>query len=146
MRIAKIIINSIAAIFIASAIIALASGCYVISDIGDTARGISRSTFNADNVLSNYEYFYSTYHEIKSAISQYNNYTNLIGSSTNEDDRSRFQVEQNGTFAYINQMAQQYNARSRMKNRNLFKGKDVPYSIEFKIDGKLGTIKENWEK
>ena len=118
------------------------SGCYAVRDAAGAARTISARTFDGDNVIGNYEYFHSTYTEISSKVTAYNNYNRQMSLNKDQEMLNRMLIEQNGVFNYINDLCGQYNARSKMENRKLFKDKQLPFSLNFITRDSIGSLVE----
>lgn len=119
------------------------TGCYVAGDAARGARTISMRTLDGDNILANYEWYHSTYTEVIAKVSVYNNYKHQLAVTKDQDMLNRMLVEQNGVMAYITDLCGQYNARSKMVNRALFKDRNLPFTIDFAVteDG-TGVLKE----
>lgn len=110
------------------------SSCFVAEDTIKGARTISARTLDGDNILANYEWYHSTYTDVISKVLVFNNYKRQLGGTKDQDMQNRMLIEQNGVFAYINDLCGQYNARSKMINRKLFKDKSLPWSLNFNVD------------
>lgn len=119
------------------------SGCYVVSDAAGAARTISRRTLDGDSILANYEWYHSTYTDAKSKVGVFNNYNHQMSVIKDQDMLNRMLVEQNGVYAYINDLCGQYNARSKMMNRSLFKDKNLPFTLNFVVQDSAGILKED---
>lgn len=81
------------------------------------ARVVQKVT-SAEAIVGNYEWFYSMKAEIDATRMKY-----LIA------EKSKLS-EADGILMVLNSMIAEYNAKSRMKSRNLWKASDLPYQIE----------------
>jgi len=102
---------------------------------------IIEKTLDADNVISNYEWFKNTYHDIqatdiKISIAQEDikNFNESAGSRNkwtfeDKNESSRLSSVLTGLKNYRQDLTAQYNARAKMLNRKFFMGKDIPPEI-----------------
>lgn len=128
----KVLGGSLLLVLIALSIIIFSEGCFVAHDAATAVRTISRTTLDGNNILSNYEWYYNTYNDIKSKVSLNKMYTTKLSSDTlSQDIKDKMIVEQTGINAYIFDLCQQYNSRSSQVNRNLFKANELPASLSF---------------
>ena len=131
--------------FLAVALMVLLSvtSCYVARDAAGAARTISARTLDGDNILANYEWYHATYTDVLAKATVYNNYKRQLATTKDQDMQNRMLVEQNGVLSYIQDLCGQYNARSKMVNRALFKDRALPYFLNFAVteDG-TGVVKE----
>ena len=111
---------------------ALMSGCFIVNDAANAARGISAKTLNADHILQNYEMYYQLYHDIKAKVNQYNSYDVTTGT---ENDKNISSIERRGIYGYITTTIEDYNAKSKMLNRKLFKDNNLPYQLKVIKEG-----------
>jgi len=107
------------------------------------ARRIIDKTFDADNVIHNYEWFKQRWQDVQAidakvtssqaAVSQFKAEAGPRGSWKRDDrmESSRLSAVLLGLQQQRADMAAEYNARSKMANRAIFKGGDVelPASI-----------------
>jgi hypothetical protein len=73
---------------------------------------------SAEAIIGNYEWFYSMKSEIDATRMKYQ-----------IAEKSKLS-EADGILMVLNSMIAEYNAKSRMKSRNLWKASDLPYQIE----------------
>lgn len=107
-----------------------------------SAAGIVERTVNPDNVIANYEWFKRQYQDIK-AIDV--NLANAEGAQASFEksagDRSTWKFDDRQEWARLNsvalglrnqraEMVAEYNARTQMANRNLFRTSDLPAEIQ----------------
>jgi len=107
-----------------------------------TTEQIANRTFDGDNVIYNYEWFKQTYEDIKALDRKITNAEDRVGQfkETAGDPKDwgyslseEFNRLNGICLGLKNQRADviaKYNARSKMVNRNIFKGKDLPITIE----------------
>lgn len=105
----------------------LLSSCFVARDIGDGVRGVSRQTFNANNMVQNYEYYINAVQDLEGKVVMYNNYIRQL--VTSPQNSAIINTEMNGLLAYLLEVSEQYNARSKMMNRAIFKDRNLPFQI-----------------
>jgi len=107
----------------------------------NTNEKIIEKTYDADNVIYNYEWFKSTYEQIqadktkiKTAQTAVDNFEFSAGDRSkwtfedkNEDARLRSVVT--GIQSHYEDLVAQYNARAKMANRNIFQ-ENLPLFIQ----------------
>ena len=118
----------------------------VISIVGFTTNMICQparlvtKTFDADNILHNYEWFHQTAQDIGASKIKIKNADVMVQKAKSEEAREKWGTVLLGLNNYIQDLIAQYNAKSRMINRNLFKSKELPW--QFKYDAMTYKIKE----
>ena len=118
---------------------ALLSLLGVISLPFRTARGIAERTLNSDNVLQNYEWFKQTHQDVLAADVQLQNAKLALEDFRANNPRpwdypTSTEAARLGSIVLGIQnqrqnLVAQYNARSRMLNRSLFKTNDLPEEL-----------------
>jgi len=103
---------------------------------------VVKKTVSADNVIYNYEYFKRQYQDVQAqdrkielAKQVLDDFLKSAGPRENWDfrdkeEQQRLQANLTGLNNVRAEMRAEYNARSKMVNRNIFMGKDVPAEIE----------------
>ncbi len=114
---------------------------------------IAQDTFQSDQAVEEYEWFRQQYHDIDAQRSQVENsydeldrFYEVHGDDPNEWSRqaserhNRIQERITGNQNMLDQMVADYNARSSMDNRELFKC-HLPYQVDerFAISGPPGS-------
>lgn len=107
-----------------------------------SAKDVIEKTIDADNVIYNYEYFKKEYHDwlainkkIENHTKQLEDYVKLLPENRKEWDRfdkeefSRLQNIIIGLNDQKQDLESNYNAKSQMANRNIFKSNDLPESL-----------------
>ena len=101
-----------------------------------------QKTMDADNMIYNYEWFKQMNENISAASIQINNAQSRAdqfkedagGRSewdrTDKEEYSRLTTTLLGLQNHRESMVADYNARSKMANKNLFKGKDLPETVQ----------------
>lgn len=100
----------------------------------DTSHEIIDKTYTADNAVYNYEWFKTQYEDIKATENKITNskiqmdsYFTTYGNDTSKWDYStktsynQLQTTYLGQKSYYEDLVAEYNARSQMANRNIFK-------------------------
>jgi hypothetical protein len=108
----------------------------------DTAYGVVDKTLNADNAIYNYEWFktqYESYNSInkkienaKKAVSDFEKSAGSRDKWTFEDknEHARLSSIVTGLEAQNADIVAEYNAKSKMANRSLFKDKNLPEQLQ----------------
>ena len=112
---------------------------FLADTVIDSGKGVVQKTLNPDNVIANYEWFkqqYNDYLALKEKISaaeiSYNSFKDELPKDRKEwtfedkNELSRLKSISDGLKYQIKDIVSQYNAKSAMQNRSLFKTKDLP--------------------
>jgi hypothetical protein len=106
---------------IALVIVLVAAFGFILSLVCTPAAVVSK-VVNANAIISNYEWFYAMKGEIDATHAKY-----VIAKRAGAE-------EANGINMVLQSMIAEYNAKSRMVTRNLWKAKDLPYQIETEVE------------
>lgn len=110
----------------------------------DSAHKIVEKTYDAENAIYNYEWFKTQYEKIKASERQIDNlmmevddFKDLYGAPstwdfTTKQEYNRLRTTLTGLKNHYESQVADYNARSQMANRNIFKG-SLPYNVDKKI-------------
>ena len=79
--------------------------------------GVVQKTVNAESIVGNYQWFYDQKGEIEATYHKF-----LIAQKNGMQEAA-------GIEMVLQSMMAEYNAKSKQKNRNLWKAKDLPYQI-----------------
>jgi cell shape-determining protein MreC len=123
-------------------LIVAANVLFVADTANRSAKGVITKTLDSDNVIQNYEWFKQTkqdYETAKANLTVAKKQVAELKQTPREkmdwSDKSaldKAQTTVTGQVAHVNQLAADYNARSKMTNRSIFKAGDVelPTSLE----------------
>ena len=116
------------------------SGGYLVSKIVLTPVHLVEKTFDANNVIYNYEYFKRQYNDINAFSSKIRDAESSYQLAVSTAEKfPGFETTQNVTrlqsvvLGLKNQrrdMIADYNAKSSMINRSIFRGTDVPEMVQ----------------
>ena len=110
----------------------------------DTAHDIIDDTYTAENAIYNYEWFKSQYEKIQATERQIDNtmmqkdeFKELYGEASTWDystkeSYNRLQTTLLGQKNHYENIVAEYNSRSKMANRNIFKNK-LPFAVDEKM-------------
>lgn len=110
----------------------------------DSAHDIIDKTYDADNAIYNYEWFKSRHEKIKATEKQIDNVAIQVDefkSDYGEPKEYDWQTKQEynriktnfvGLKNHYEDIVAEYNAKSKMANRNIFQNK-LPYSVDKKM-------------
>jgi len=99
--------------------------------IGVTAIRIATKVTNPQSIISNYEWFYDQYNQIKATEAKAEIAKQTLDSTPKSDETYAFRAsDYNGIRMVLQGMIGEYNSRSKQITRNLWKAKDLPYQIE----------------
>ena len=148
MRIIFTIIGVVAIVIVIGTVLRIAFLPMRAVDRGlGTAEGIIDETLNADNALYNYEWFKQTHEDIKAieakisiAMQSVDGYEaslpedHLLWSFEMSTEWNRLRAVEQGLRSQYEQVVANYNARSEMANRAIFKDGLIPSVIEMSAD------------
>jgi hypothetical protein len=95
----------------------------------DSAEGVLDRTIAPDNVIHNYEWFHDASRAVAARAAQIAAHRSLAGEVTDPAERQRMRVEIAGMQQTCRDLAAQYNANTAKVNRDLFRGRTAPASI-----------------
>jgi hypothetical protein len=115
---------------------------HIVDKTIDTAYKVVDKTLDADNVIYNYEWFkrqYQDYKAIQTKIAQAENSVKNFEKSAGE--RSKWTFEDKNEYSRLNSITDglkyqaedikaEYNARSKIANRSIFKTGELPEILE----------------
>lgn len=106
-----------------------------------SARGVLERTTDPDNVIYNYEWFHSKYEAFRAYERQLADFNTeidafrrdagerLTWSRTDREEYAQLTSQRDGIKQHCRDIAADYNARSSMANRSIFKSGDLPERI-----------------
>lgn len=113
----------------------------------DTAYGVVDKTLNADNAIYNYEWFkkeYADYISLKNKVQlsqqSLDSYTSTLPkerekwTSDDKNELSRLNTILLGQKQQLQDLISEYNAKSQMANRTIFKTGDLPQQLPTTIE------------
>lgn len=113
-------------LFLASVI--LGGGFWAISLLSQPGRIISK-TFDADNVINNYEWYRDAYGNYQARTAQVRQFKQLFTAETDQQERSRLRIDMAAIQQSCRDLARRYNANADKINRNIFMGTSVPTNL-----------------
>jgi len=88
-----------------------------------------------EKVIFNYEYFHQQYQDIRAtSVKIKTAYDAMNMPNLTEEQRTTYTTNYIGVQNYIQSLTAEYNARSKMLTRKLFKDKQLPYQITVTVD------------
>lgn len=93
----------------------------------DTGEALLDKTFDADNIIHNYEWFYDVNASYRARVSQIEGHKSLLVDAG--DDRRHVQIEIAAMQQTCRELAEKYNANSQKMNRSIFKGWSLPHKL-----------------
>ena len=95
-----------------------------------SAVGIAERTAAPGNVIATYERFHDRYQSYNMRLRQIDSHRQLMAGVTDINERYRLTVELNGMRQSCLAAASEYNAESRMTNREIFRGRELPVQLD----------------
>lgn len=127
----------------AAAIIGLTYLGTVVGLITLPARVVNQAA-TPEKVIFNYEYFHQTYQDIKAQAAKIKiAYDAMNMPNLTEEQKSTYTTNYIGAQNFAQTMTAEYNAKSKMLTRKLFKDKQLPYQISVVVkDGEVKIVEE----
>lgn len=108
-------------------------GCGIVQRQGSK---LIQRTVDVDTAFNNYEWFYNTYQDIQASATKVKLAYDMYKDPTiTGDAKLTYQTNYTGVVNYLQSLVADYNAKSKMWNRTLFKDKKLPYRIGIDITG-----------
>ena len=98
-------------------------------------------TVDVDTAFSNYEWFHNTYQDILATQAKIKTaYDMTQQSGISQETKENYLTNYTGAINYLQSTVADYNAKSSMWNRTLFKDKKLPYTIKVTVSNGDVTI------
>lgn len=104
-------------------------GFWVLSVASQPGRVIAK-TFDADNIISNYEWYRDAWGNIQSKKSQIGQFKGMLKGESDKAEANRLRIELAAIQQSCRDLANRYNANASKMNRNIFMGTTVPNSVD----------------
>jgi hypothetical protein len=91
--------------------------------------GLLQKTFNADNIIHNYEWFHRSHTAFTARVNQIKGHKVLASENKDAAEASRIRIELVGMQQSCRELAAKYNAQSAMVNRSIFRGTSTPAEL-----------------
>lgn len=90
---------------------------------------IANKTFQADNIIHNYEWFHDVDKQQKARVRQIMQFKGFLKSEDDKEEKSRLRMEMAGQQMSCRDLVAKYNANSEKINVGIFKGWSLPDNI-----------------
>jgi len=108
-----------------TAIFLLGGVGWVFNIMSQPARIVSK-TLDADNVITNYEWFHDANGNYLARVSQIKQFKALNGAETDPQEKSRLRIEMAAIQQSCRDLSRRYNANAAKMNRGIFREKSLP--------------------
>jgi len=108
-------------------------GCSVMNTATTVATApgkVVQKTFQADNIITNYEWYYDTYAAYEARLGQITDHSSYLEAEEDRIEIQRLRIELTAMRQSCRDLATKYNANSQKVNKSIFKGGAVPETIE----------------
>lgn len=109
-------------------VIFLGAGAWGISLLSQPGRIVSK-TFDADHVISSYEWFHDAHGNFKAKTSQVAQFKKLRDEEKDEAEKRRLRTDMAAIQQSCRDLANRYNANSTKSNKSIFKGREAPETL-----------------
>lgn len=103
-------------------------GGWVFSLLSQPARIVSK-TFDADNVINNYEWYHDANNQVIARVAQIKGHKGIIADNTDNGEKARLRIEMSAIQQSCRDLVGRYNSNATKINRNIFMGRSAPESI-----------------
>lgn len=110
-------------------LVALGAAGFVFDMASQPARVVSM-TLDANNVITNYEWFHDVNGNFSARVDQVKQFKGLYAAEADPVEKSRLRIEMAAMQANCRDLAKRYNANSAKLNRGLFRGNSLPETLE----------------
>jgi hypothetical protein len=87
---------------------------------------IVNKTLDADNVITNYEWFHDANGNYLARVAQVKQFKGLLGAETDAQEKSRLRIDMAAIQQSCRDLSRRYNANSEKMNRGIFRSHDLP--------------------
>ena len=113
---------------IAIAAIAIGAVGWTISLLSQPARVITK-TFDADNIINNYEFFHDANNNIQARTAQIRAHRKIAEANADPSEANRLRIEVGAMQQSCRDLVARYNSNATKVNRSIFMGRSAPESI-----------------
>ena len=87
-------------------------------------------TFDGDNMLQTYEWFFDAKGTYESRLSDIEGHHAILAGELVPDEKARYRIELVGMQQTCRKLANEYNQNSQKANRSMFKSKGLPMKLD----------------
>lgn len=141
MKAREIFVTGLAAIGIVSGLVVAGAAAGLLTLPFRAVSGVAERTFNADNMIHNYEWFKQQYQDVQAIGVKIGVAEGAISAfEASAGDRGTWKFDDRQEWSRLNtillglrgqraSMVAEYNAKTQMANRNLFRTGDLPAEL-----------------
>jgi len=104
-------------------------GLALILNLGSQPARMAAKTFDADNMLQNYEWYHDVNGNFLARTAQVRQFKGLLATENDPPEHSRLRMEMAAMQQSCRELARRYNANSAKINRGLFRGASLPENL-----------------
>lgn len=121
----------VAAAVVGLLVLPAACGAYSMWASVTSAPGrVVSKTLETSNILTNYELFHDTSKQFDARVAQIAEHRDFLATEQDPDERSRLRMELAAQQQSCRELAADYNANSLKLNRQLFKDRGLPPTLD----------------
>lgn len=109
--------------------LALLGGVGFIFNLASQPARIVAKTFDADNVIHNYEWYHDANNQVVARLGQIRAHKGIIADNTDASEKTRLRIELAAIQQSCRDLVGRYNANATKINRNIFMGRSAPESF-----------------
>lgn len=113
--------------------IALVGGAAWVVNLSSQPAKVLSKTFDADNIIQNYEYFHTAHGNFLARTAQVKQFKQFLSQEGDNQEKSRLRIEMAAVQQSCRDLARRYNANSTMVNKGIFKGQSAPETLNAEV-------------
>lgn len=113
-------------------VVLLGTGGWIVSLLSQPGRVVTK-TFDADNIIANYEFFHDANNQTKARVGQIRAHKAIIADNTDAGEKNRLRIELAGMQQSCRDLVGRYNANATKVNRSIFMGREAPDTLNQSI-------------
>lgn len=108
------------------ALVAIGWGVRACNMVGSSTVGVAEKTFNADNIINNYEWYFDAFEEVKTKSPKIHQHQKYLETEKDRDEKNSLRMELAAMQNSCRELVAKYNANSSKANRSIFKDHNLP--------------------
>lgn len=113
--------------------LALVGGVGFIFNLASQPARVVAKTFDADNMIQNYEFFHDANNAVKARVGQIASHKSIIADNTDASEKPRLRIELAAMQQSCRDLVGRYNSNATKTNRSIFMGREAPAALNQSI-------------
>ena len=106
-------------------------GSYIgtLANVATAPAKVINKTVDADNIIQSYEWFFDVNAAFNARLSQVRQYSDFFNEESDPSEKRKLRIEMSAMQQTCRELAEKYNANSEKMNKSIFKGWDLPDTL-----------------